>query len=52
MLFRSIIPKEISDKSLGIKDDIAITLKRLLGKSTEGMSIYDKNNIFNPSRVY
>lgn len=47
-----IIPKEISDKSLGIKDDIAITLKRLLGKSTEGMSIYDKNNIFNPSRVY
>jgi NAD-dependent SIR2 family protein deacetylase len=33
----AIIPKEIKKKSLAISDDIAITLKQLLGESTIGM---------------
>lgn len=33
----AIIPKEIKKKSLAISDDIAITLKQLLGESTTGM---------------
>lgn len=48
----AIIPREIKDKSLAIDDDIAVTLKYLLGKSTENVNIIDKNNVFNPSRVY
>ena len=48
----AIIPHEIRNKSLAIDDDIAITLKYLLGKSTDNMNLIDKNNVFNPSRIY
>ena len=48
----AIIPKEIARKSLAISDDIAVTLKQLLGKSTAGMKAFDAKEAFNPSRVY
>lgn len=48
----AIIPKEIKKKSLAISDDIAITLKQLLGESTIGMKGFDAKEAFNPSRVY
>lgn len=48
----AIVPKEIAKKSLAIDDDIAITLKQLLGKPTDGMVQFDKEEVFNPSRVY
>lgn len=48
----ALIPKEIAKKSLAISDDIAVTLKQLLGKSTEGIKAFDAKEAFNPSRVY
>ena len=48
----AIIPKEIKKKSLAISDDIAVTLKQLLGESTIGMKGFDAKKAFNPSRVY
>ena len=48
----AIIPKEIAKKSLAIGDDIAVTLKQLLGKSTAGINVFDTKEVFNPSRVY
>ena len=48
----AIIPKEIASKSIGINDDVALTLKRLLGKSTDGIEQLDKTLLFNPSRIY
>lgn len=48
----AIIPKEIKKKSLAISDDIAVTLKQLLGESTIGMKGFDAKKTFNPSRVY
>lgn len=48
----AIIPKEVAKKSLAISDDIAVTLKQLLGKSTAGIKAFDANEAFNPSRVY
>lgn len=48
----AIIPKEIARKSLAISDDIAVTLKQLLGKSTAGMKAFDAKEAFNPSRIY
>lgn len=48
----AIVPKEIADKSIAISDDIAITLKQLLGRSTEGMLKHDPNEVFTPSRIY
>ena len=48
----AIIPKEIASKSLAINDDIAFTLKELLGKSTEHLTRDDKDNIFDPGRIY
>ena len=48
----AIIPKEIARKSLAISDDIAVTLKQLLVKSTAGMKAFDAKEAFNPSRVY
>lgn len=47
----AIVPKEIADKSLGIDDDIAVTLKQLLGKSTIGME-FNSKEVFKPSRIY
>lgn len=48
----AIIPKEIKKKSLAISDDIAITLKQLLGESTTGMKGFNVKEAFNPSRIY
>lgn len=48
----ALVPKEIAKKSLAISDDIAITLKRLLGKSTVGMKEFNVKEAFNPARVY
>ena len=48
----AIVPPEIADRSLAIQDDIAVTLKRLLGKPVDGIKQLDKKKIFNPSRVY
>ena len=48
----AIIPKEIKKKSLAISDDIAITLKQLLGESTTGMKGFNAKEAFNPSRIY
>ena len=48
----ALVPKEIARKSLAISDDIAVTLKQLLGKSTAGMKAFDAKEAFNPSRVY
>lgn len=48
----AIIPAEIAPKSLAVQDDIAVTLKQLLGKSPEGIGPLDRSHIFNPSRVY
>lgn len=48
----AIVPKEIAKKSLAISDDIAVTLKKLLGKSTAGMKEFNAKEAFNPSRIY
>lgn len=48
----ALVPKEIAKKSLAISDDIAITLKQLLGKSTAGMKEFNVKEAFNPARVY
>lgn len=48
----AIIPKEITDKSLAINEDIAYTLKVLLGKPTDEMEHNGQDDIFNPSRIY
>ena len=48
----AIIPKEIVKKSLAIGDDIAITLKQLLGESIAGMKGFNPKEAFTPSRVY
>lgn len=48
----AIIPKEIAKKSIAISDDIAITLKQLLGKPTTSMKAFNSKEAFNPSRVY
>lgn len=48
----AIIPKEIASKSIAINDDIAFTLKRLLGKSTDHFKRDKQSEIFNPKRVY
>lgn len=48
----AIIPKEIAGKSLGINEDIAYTLKRLLGKPVERPNGGGTREIFNPSRIY
>ena len=48
----ALVPKEIARKSLAISDDIAVTLKQLLGKSTIGMKAFDAKEAFNPPRVY
>ena len=48
----AIIPKEIAGKSLAVNEDIAFALKFLLGKPTDGLKREDKDNIFNPSRIY
>lgn len=47
----AIIPKEIAAKSIDIQDDIAVALRRLLGKPTAGIKpLGDK--IFDSGRVY
>lgn len=46
----AIIPKEIAAKSLGIDEDIAVTLRKMLGKPTDHIKADSK--IFNPKRVY
>lgn len=48
----ALVPREIAERSMAVSEDIAITLKRLLGKSTEGMTGVDRDRLFNPSRVY
>lgn len=48
----AIVPREIERKSIAIEDDIAITLKQLLGKPTDGIKDMNKGKTFNPSRVY
>ncbi len=48
----AIVPKEIAGRSLAINDDIAVTLKQLLGKPTDGIPTSHAANVFNPSRVY
>ena len=48
----ALVPKEIADRSLAIGDDIAVTLKQLLGKSTAGMKEFNAKEAFNPARVY
>lgn len=48
----AIIPKEIASKSLAVKDDIAVVLKQLLGKTIDAAKCAGKADIFNPSRVY
>lgn len=48
----AIVPKEIKSKSIAIDDDIAVTLRRLLGKSTDDLNHHDPKDVFNPSRVY
>lgn len=48
----AIVPQEITNKSIAISEDIAITLKKLLGKSTEGMIKQNPQEIFTPSRIY
>ena len=47
----AIIPKEIADKSIAIDDDILKVLKELLGKSTDSIRQFDKNNVFDPSKI-
>lgn len=48
----AIIPKEIAAKSLAINDDIAVTLRRLLGKPTDDLTAHDPNNVFDASKIY
>lgn len=48
----AIIPKEIADRSLALKDDIACVLKRLLGKPVSDTQAKAPINVFNPSRIY
>ena len=48
----ALVPKEIARKSLAISDDIAVTLKQLLGKSTAGIKAFNAKEAFNPSRIY
>lgn len=47
----AIVPKEIAGKSLAIHNDIAITLKQILGRPTIGME-FNAKEVFNPSRIY
>lgn len=47
----AIIPKEIADKSIAIDDDILKVLKELLGKPTDSIRQFDKNNVFDPSKI-
>ena len=47
----AIIPKEIADKSIAIDDDILKVLKELLGKPTDSIRQFDKNNVFDPSKA-
>ena len=46
------VPEEIAGRSLAIGDDIAVTLRQLLGKSTAEVKPFDGRDLFNPSRVY
>lgn len=48
----AIIPKEIAAKSLAINDDIAVTLRRLLGKPTDDLTAHDPDNVFDASKIY
>lgn len=48
----AIIPAEIAGKSLAINDDIAVTLRHLLGKPTDDIEAHDPNNVFDASRIY
>ncbi len=48
----AIVPREIAGKSLAIQDDIAVTLKRLLGKPVADSSADNASSQFNPSRIY
>ena len=48
----AIIPKEIATKSLAINEDIAFSLKELLGKPTQHLEREKQGEIFNPSRIY
>ncbi|MGL4993532.1 MAG: NAD-dependent protein deacetylase [Bacteroidales bacterium] len=48
----AIVPKQIASKSLAIDDDIAITLRHLLGKPIDDLIKLKSDVIFNPSRVY
>lgn len=48
----AIVPREIAKKSIAIQDDIAVTLKQLLGKPTDGVASLNATEVFNPSRVY
>lgn len=48
----AIIPGEIASRSLSINDDIAVTLRRLLGKPTEDLICHDPDNIFDSSKIY
>lgn len=48
----ALVPREIAKKSLAIQDDLAVTLKQLLGKPTDGIQAFDADKAFNPSRVY
>lgn len=43
------VPKEIAKKSIAIKEDIAVTLKKLLGKSADHIV---SDTSFEPGRVY
>ena len=43
------VPKEIAKKSIAIKEDIAVTLKKLLGKPADHI-VSDTN--FEPGRIY
>ena len=43
------VPKEIAKKSIAIKEDIAVTLKKLLGKSADHIV---SDTSFEPGRIY
>lgn len=48
----AIIPKEIASKSIAINDDIAVTLRHLLGRPTDDLKGHDPNDIFDSSKIY
>ena len=48
----AIIPKEIADRSIAVKDDITFALKEMLGKPSDHLKRDAPGETFNPSRVY